>query len=592
MARFRDRVRSWFGGRPSIAAGGLATLEAFEDLPLRRDAADQRRHEALTLTPTAGVIDNDDYAFRRLSSGVKFARRDLSPMAQDRMLEIAWYLYEQNPFARRLITCMTDLVVGEGLGFDAEDAKILEAGQKVWQHPINKLGERARELHNALALNGELILPVAVNDVSGVPTIGYIDPYQVERIELRVDNVLVPEYVVLKKTATDQEQKRIKIVAQDPLTGRLDGECFYLGINKLPNSGRGRSDFLPLGDWLDLFDQYMFAEVERVRLLSAFVWDLQVTGANAEQIAARVNEIGTPQSGSVFAHNENETLEAASPTLNATDRSETAKLLTIHITGSLGMPISWFGWTDSNRATIEGQNDVAMKTPAARQKEFASFLNLIVRFGIEHQQTANAVLFRDLASDKFSVTMPEIAAKDIARVGAALGAVVAALDAAMQNRTMSRRAAAVITAALTKHLGAFDFKAQDLMDEADEDAEERQQIADEAMASAAAIAAKATVARGVGPAGKKNPPIGPANKVEGHEADLDVADLDLIPTPFDRRLEQLEDGLLDLARRPATPGVTVHAPVTVNNPAPLPPGPPRDRTIRKTADGFEITEHP
>jgi hypothetical protein len=37
-----------------------------------------------------------------------------------------------------------------------------------------------------------------------------------------------------------------------------------------------------------------------------------------------------------------------------------------------------------------------MKTPAARQKEFGAFLNLIVRFGIERQRAANPVLFRNL----------------------------------------------------------------------------------------------------------------------------------------------------------------------------------------------------
>jgi hypothetical protein len=104
-----------------------------------------------------------------------------------------------------------------------------------------------------------------------------------------------------------------------------------------------------------MFDQYMFAEVERVRLLSAFVWDLEIKDATPEQIAARLGEIGTPQSGSVFGHNQNEKLDPQSPTLNATDRSETARLLTIHIAGSLGMPITWFGWPTATRATIEGR---------------------------------------------------------------------------------------------------------------------------------------------------------------------------------------------------------------------------------------------
>jgi hypothetical protein len=560
----RDRVRAFFG-RPSTrqreAVAFMTSDAQFDDLPLRREAAGARveaqRHESLMVSPTLGMIDNDDYQFRRLSSGAKFKRRDLTPMQQDRMLEIAWYIYEQNPFGRRCVKAMTDLVVGEGVGFEAEDPKLQEAGDKVWKHPINRIGDRARELHDALSLNGELILPVAVNDVSGVPTIGYIDPYQVDRIELRADNVLVPESVVLKRQPGQIVGETIRIVQENPLTGLLEGECFYLGVNKLPNSSRGRSDYLPLADWLDLFDQYMFAEVERVRLLSAFVWDLEIKDANADLIKTRLAEIGTPASGSVFGHNQNEKLEPQAPSLNATDRSETAKLLTIHIAGSLGMPITWFGWPDSTRATVEGQNDVAMKTPAARQKEFGAFMNLIMRFGIERQRAANPVLFRNLTSEKFGITMPEIQAKDIARVGQALAQVISGLDAAMNNRTVSRRVASTITLALTKHLGSgFDFNPTDVMDEADKDAAENQAKQDDAMAGAAA-AVSALQAKG--PGGRRNPPVANNAGARGqqHEAEWIGPGAELA-----EQVDRLERELK------ARPPVTVNAPVTVNTGAP------------------------
>jgi len=557
---FRDRVRAFM--HPPIFVTAVATVEEpFLDLPLRRseasEAAAARRAEALTLSPIAGMIDSDDYQFRRLSSGTKFKKRDLQPMQQDRMLEIAWFLYETNPFARRLITAQTDLVVGEGLSFDAQDPKIAEAVGKVWNHPINRLGERARKLSNALMLNGELVLPVAVNDVTGVPTIGFIDPYQIEEVETRPDNVLVPEFVRLKRQPHEAESRRITIIQENPLTGRLEGECFYFAINNLPNSSRGRSDYLPLADWLDLFDQYMFAEVERVRLLSAFVWDLEIKDATKVQIAERMAEIGTPSAGSVFGRNQHEKLTALSPALNATDRSETARLLTIHIAGSLGMPIAWFGWQDSNRATIEGQNDVAMKTPAARQKEFGGFLTQILRFGIEQQRGLNPILFRHLTTDVFSVNMPEIAAKDISRVGSALSQIVAAMDTAMNNKTISRRVASIITLALTKHLGSgFDFKAQDVMDEADADAAERQGRADEMQAAMAAAAA----AR---PGRPTNPPFGrpdPDEDAQREEAER----LEPHGGNGHGRLETISRQLEDLGGRLADRRSAQAAPITVN----------------------------
>jgi hypothetical protein len=586
--RLRNRVSSLVGRRPALTSPALREVASPEllDLPLRREAVEERRvAEGLTLSPTAGMIDSDDYSFRRLSSGQKFKRRDLAPMQQDRMLEIAWYLWESNPFARRLITAMTDLVVGEGVGFEAEDPKLQEAGDKVWNHYVNKLGERARELTDALSLNGELILPVGLNDVTGIPTIGFIDPYQVDDVETRVDNILVPEFIRLKKQPGEAEGARIKIIAPNPINGRLEGECFYFAINKLPNSVRGRSDFLPLADWLDMFDQYMFSEVERVRLLSAFVWDFEMKDATPEQIATRIAQIGTPQPGSMFGRNQNEKLEAIAPTLNASDRSETARLLTIHIVGSLGMPLSWFGWPDSNRATLEGQNDVAMKTPAARQKQIGGFLNLIVRYGIEQQRAANPVLFKALASEKFAVTMPEIQAKDISRVAAGLGQVITAMDTAMSNRTMSRRVATVIQLALTKHLGSgFDFKADDVMQEADQDAEERQARQDELMAQMAAHAAAAGTPGAPGapgvkppfggkgpipPGGRKpNPPVGQPGGPKESGADVDDLPFLEVDNATRQALERVSEDLAELAisvRSTPAPTINVHpSPVTIN----------------------------
>jgi hypothetical protein len=63
----------------------------------------------------------------------------------------------------------------------------------------------------------------------------------------------------------------------------MEGEVFYFAINKLPNSLRGRSDLMALADWLDLYDQYLFSEVERLHLLSAFVWDYKIEGATDEK---------------------------------------------------------------------------------------------------------------------------------------------------------------------------------------------------------------------------------------------------------------------------------------------------------------------
>lgn len=482
--RWRDFVSGMLSGvfrrAPSVAI--LRPQEdMFLDLPLTAAPLQE------AYIGGAGIlIDTDDNQFRRLSTGQRFKTRDLTPIQQDRMLEIAWFLMEANPFAKRLIELMRDLVVGEGITVSADDERIDGVLQRTWTHPVSRFDHRIGSLYYALSLNGELVLPAARNPITGLPHIGYIDPMQVDRVEHRADNVLVHETVVLKPAQGAREGARLKVINEDPVTGLLEGDVFYFPINALPNATRGRSDLLALADWLDLYDQLMYAEIERVHMLSSFVWDLLVQGeSNAATLKAKADALGTPKPGTVYAHNEKETLEARTPDLKAADRSEVNRMLAIHIAGSAGYPITWLGFPDSTRATLEGQNDVATKTPARRQKEFVGHLRTILRYAIEGATTRNRSLYRGAALD-FDITVPEIATKDIARVGTVIGSIVQACDVAQQNGTMSKRASVLVQLSVMRHLGV-DLDVDEVIAQAEAEQQERQVAADER----AALVAKA-----------------------------------------------------------------------------------------------------
>lgn len=497
---FMDRLRGGLGLFVRRPAPSLEDQDrmAERELHERREAATAQtaeRSQALKEglmslgSGTMQAIDADDYQYKRLTG--KQQKRDLSPVQQDRMLEVAWFLWEQNPFARRLITLMSDLIVGDGVVVSAADQAVQDVLTKTWDHALNKMTSRMRSLYNAAALNGELIMPVVVNEITGRPVLGFIDPWQVQRVEHLPDNVLVPDTVVLKADAAagQTEGRRLKIVREDPATGQLEGEVFYFSLNALPNSSRGRSDLMPLADWLDLYDQYLFSEVERLNLLSAFVWDYKIEGATPEQIAEKLKQFPTPRPGSVFGHNEKETLEAKTPDLKAQDRSEVARMLRVHIGGSAGFPLSYLGETDSNRATIEGQNDVLMKTPAARQREFAAFLHQIASFAVQQAMRKNPSLFRGVTDHTIAVKMPEIAVKDVSRAGGILSGVASAMDTAMANKTLSKKAATEVICAVISHLGV-DLKASEVLEQIAQDDLETEGAADMIHAAVAAARKK------------------------------------------------------------------------------------------------------
>lgn len=488
----------------------------------------------------------EDAGYRRLTGDTtKSFRRDLNPVAQERMYAIAWGLWETNALAKRLVNLMTDLILGEGFLVEASDERIQEVVDKTWNHRTNQLATRLREFYNSLSLNGELILPVAINPISGIPVFGFIDPAQVKEIKPDPTNVLVPDIIVLKADLPGQPNKELKIVRFDPTLGRMSGEVFYMGINKLPNSLRGRSDLLPVADYLDLYDTYMFAEVERLQLLSSFVWDYTVEGADPDQIADKLKKLPSPKPGTVFGHNEKEKLEARTPDLKASDRSEAGRMLLTHIAGTYGFPITYLGDTGSTNATMQGQNDVMMKTPAARQKEFGGFMGLLVQFGIEMATFKNPALFEEAAT-AYKIRMPEILAKDISRVGGVLAQVVSAMDTAMANGTASRQLAVTTTVAMLKQLGV-DADAHEVMEQADADKAERQDMAD--MIAAGVAANRATK--------NPNPPVpGDANDPEPPDD----------PGSTDPGTGTQESQQPDIHVHVAPAQVTVHqAPVNVSN---------------------------
>jgi len=322
------------------------------------------------------------------------------------------------------------------------------------------------------------------------------------------DNVLVPDYVVLKPNtlAGEKEGRRLKVVRENPMTGRLEGEVFFFGINGLPNSLRGRSDLLSVADWLDLYDQYMFGEVERLTLLSSFVWDYKIDGATTDaDIQEKLKKLPRFGAGTVFGHNEKETLEARTPDLKAQDRTEVARALRVHIAGSMGYPVSYLGDIDSNRSTIEGQNDIMLKTPAARQREFVGgVLDPIIRFAVENTQAKNPALFREVRQG-YKINVPEISAKDISRVGQVVAAVMTGMDAALNNRTMSRQSVIQVQTALIGHLGV-PLDPQEVQNQVDEEEADRQAEDDARQAALAAARARNP---------NPNPPIPPDPGDEG-----------------------------------------------------------------------------
>lgn len=485
-------------------------MKGILDWFMGRPAEEETSSAATPMREAAGVtVDDDEEGWRRLTGDVS---RDLNPLTQARMREIALYLWERNLLANRMIELPVAYLLAEGVELTAEE----EASQAVldafWHDPINQMDLKLPKKVREMALYGEQCWPVFVNEVDGAVRLGYLDPALIETVVTDPDNPEQPIGIVSVKDRKGAA-RRYKVIVNGPetvFTRRTqgiretftDGECFFFTVNDLSNGKRGRSDLAAPADWCDAYDEYLFGELERADHLRAFVWDVTLTGADPDMVKSRAKEIGSPAPGAVRVHNENETWAAVAPELNAEDGSITARLLRNHVLGGATIPEHWFGGGgDVNRAVGAEMGEPTFKTLSMRQRHWKHILESVGRYVLRQHLggDGNEGVKNDDARLKVEAVFPELTAKDTTKWAAALQQVVAAASVAVQAGHMTDETAVSLIAVVAARLGVEIDPAKELEDAKKAAAKKKEEDAftgpsEEDLAAAEAAAAKGAAA--------------------------------------------------------------------------------------------------
>jgi hypothetical protein len=421
------------------------------------------------------VARKGDENFRRMTEN---PQRDLTPLAQDRQAEIAYYLWKTNGLATRMLELPRDMVVGDGFKFTADNEDVAEVLERFWNDGVNQMDLTLDQRVLELGMYGEQCYPVFVSPHMGRVRLGYLDPTAIEGVQADPENAAILLGVQTKQEVTGKPRRYAIILNEDEETvlstaGRQlrnlfnDGACFFFSVNRAMNATRGSSDLLPLLDWLDAYENWLFDRVEWASQLGAYLWDVTLKGMNEEQIRQWLENNPPPKRGSIRAHNENASWQAVTPDLKATDLEAIKKVFLHHILSVRGWPEHWFtAGGDVNRAVGAEMAEPIVKTLSKRQGYVKYMLAFTGRYVI--RQAVNAGLLREKvqvpkrggqgtelkpAVETFKVEAPEIAAKDINRIGQALAGVSASLLIAQSNRWIEAEDAAGIFAMLASMLG-------------------------------------------------------------------------------------------------------------------------------------------
>lgn len=429
------------------------------------DPAPDAPEPAAPLREAVGAsVDADDADWRRLTGRTD---KDLDPITQARAYKLSQHLWQSNPLANRLIELPLAYLLGKGVRLVVKDDKAQKVLDKHWKDCINawaiKLMKRVREL----ALFGEQCWPVFVG-ANGFVRVGYLDPRLIETVVMDPDNAEQPIGIV---TTRDKHgvARRFKVIVNGPedvFTERTrqiretftTGQCFYFRVNDLCNGTRGRGDLVPLLDWLDAYDEFLFGELDRADFMRAFMWDVTLTGADKPTVEARAREITAPKAGTVRVHNENEQWTAVAPELQAGDAATAARLFRNQVLGGRTVPEHWFGGGgDVNRSTGESMAEPTEKEFESRQTYIGHMLvevgTFVLRAAWRLLEGGELTEDQEKILDELKVEWPEMVVKDITRYASALQSVIAAAAQAIDQGLLTKETALAIIAAVATQFG-------------------------------------------------------------------------------------------------------------------------------------------
>jgi hypothetical protein len=494
---------------PSSASGASEEPTGKGELELLREEVKTLREQAasgsaydpdLYLSPGGG----GSLFYNRLSRGT----RELTPMQQERSLELAYLLYESNPLGKSIVETPRDFILGDSMTVTSTDPT--EARRKeqqavidaFWKDPINLMDIKVPMKVMELGLFGEQCWPVEVNPVNGHVRLGYIDPGDIKDIFVDPRNVEKQLAVVTYMRQEDRspEERWFKIIAPEddatsdwygrlqgpsgamsptgdpgaavdyvqwidakgrPQSHMVEGSCFYYSVNRVSNATRGRTDLLSLIDWVDAYDQLLFGEVDRGLLLKAFIWDVGLEGYNDKQIEDYKKKNPQPRPGSVRYHNEKVEWKAVTPDLKAADAASAADLLLSYISTGARLPKTWLnGMMDVNRATAHEIGTPALARLSQRQKLVKHMIFQVISFALDQAEMKGMLKKRPAVRGTqtprewpIHVTLPDLKQLNQIVVAQAMNNIVAGVLAAIEGSLIDQELAQEVVVMFIEQLG-------------------------------------------------------------------------------------------------------------------------------------------
>lgn len=379
--------------------------------------------------------DEEDYYWRRLSDN--WYQKDVIPSTYLELHNACYEAYNANPLAFAVIEITTSFVLGKGVTIAAHDPAVQKVLMDFWHDPSNHMEERVYGLCTELALYGEQFIRFFVAPYSGRVQIRQLDPSLIDQIETDPDDIETPLRFHRRPigpsatlpgsppiiTATDEQNP-------DGVWYTAGDEVVQFCINKVSNAKRGKSDLATLLPWLRRYKDWLTDRVRINKYKSAFLWDVELSGADRKAIERKKAEYSyPPEPGSVIIHNEAETWTAVKPEINANEAAEDGRAIKLMVAVGCQLPEHFLSDGDnSNLATAKEMGLPTFLKFQRRQHILRSMLRTILDRVLLEAHKAGTV--SPTLDDSYDILFPEIDVADHQTLASAAQLLVTALTTA------------------------------------------------------------------------------------------------------------------------------------------------------------------
>jgi hypothetical protein len=403
----------------------------------------------------------EDYYWRRLSDN--WYQKDVIPSTYLEIHNQCYEAYNANPLANYIIEITTNFVLGAGISVAASSRRVQRVLDAFWQDPDNHMATRVYSLCTELSLYGELFIRFFVNPFNGMVKIAQIDPSLIDQIETDPENIeralrfhqrpVGPGGALWSATApVDGVQPPAPTM--EPAGAGFPGDAVMAGIwyeagrevvqfkiNAVSNAKRGKSDLATLLPWLRRYKDWLTDRVRINKYKAAFLWDIQLSGADAKTIdRKRMQYAYPPEPGSIIVHNESEQWSAVGPKIEAGDAAADGQAIKMMIAMGAGLPEHYLAdGGNVNRATAGEMGLPTFRKFQRRQDQFGLVLQTILDRVLDEAIRAGAL---PAGVDRtYAVIFPELAPGDNSGSATAASTLLPALLAAHQAGWVSRETA-------------------------------------------------------------------------------------------------------------------------------------------------------